>query len=261
MRKVAISNQKGGVGKTTTAINLSSWLHRKGFRVLAVDLDHQANLTTGLGINPAELKMSVWDLLTSQAKFEEVAIDRAGLHVIPSNIKLSSADLVLGGEVGRDYLLKQALQHADYDYIIIDCPPSLGLMTINAFTFVNELVIPVQSEFYALQGLGSLLQAVELTRQRLNPVLEIAGVLCTLFDGRKNLHKEAVEFIRNSFSGHVFETVIRDNIALAEAPSHGQSIFEYAPNSHGAEDYGRFGEEFILLEEGIHVEEKAGEAD
>ena len=238
MRTIAITNQKGGSGKTTTAVNLGACLAQLGKKVLLVDLDPQAHLTSSLGIKAHELEQAVYELLKGEATLGEVLIARGKLRVIPSTIDLSGADIKLSGVPGKEFLLKEALDKAkDFDYILIDCPPSLGLMTLNALTATREVFIPLQTEFLALQGLSKLLETIKLVQKRLNKDLAIGGIVATRFDRRKNLNREVVAKIKDYFGDKVFDTLIRDNISLAEAPSYGQTIFEYAPRSYGAQDY------------------------
>ena len=238
MQKIAILNQKGGVGKTTTAVNVGAGLSLLDKRVLLIDLDPQANLTYSLGVLAHELEYSVYDLLNGNAEFSDVMIKRDGLDLLPSNLSLSGAEMEFSTIAGREFLLKEKLNHSSaYDFIIIDCSPSLGLLTLNALTSVREVYITLQTEFLPMQGLAKLLETVGIVKKRLNKKLDITGILCTRFDGRKNLHNEVVEKINQHFGDKVFITKIRDNISLAEAPGFGQTIFEYRPKSRGAEDY------------------------
>lgn len=205
---------------------------------MLIDLDPQAHLTYSLGIKAHELDKTVYELLKGEIPFKEILIDRGGIKVIPSSLDLSGAEIELSGITGREILLREALSRLKgFDYILIDCPPSLGLLTLNALTTAQEVYIPLQTEFLALQGLSKLLQTVDTVKKRLNKSLEITGVIGTRFDGRKRLNREIVERIRNYFKGKVFKTLIRDNISLAEAPGFGKTIYEYKPNSYGAEDY------------------------
>lgn len=239
MRIIAIANQKGGVGKTTSTINIGAGLSELKKRVLLVDLDPQAHLTYSLGIQAHELKISVYNLLTGGASLEEVLIDRQGLHILPSNLELSGMEIEIAGIKGGEFLLKEALEQVDgsYDFALIDCPPSLGPLTVNALTSAYGVYIPLQVEYLALQGLSMLLRTVEVVQDRLNRRLEIAGIIGTRYDSRKRLNKEIIAKIEGYFGKKLFNTLIRDNVSLAEAPGFGQSIFEYKPRSYGAEDY------------------------
>lgn len=238
MSIIALANQKGGVGKTTSAINIGAGLQRLGKRVALVDLDPQAHLTQGLGINAHELPLTIYEVLKGEATAKEAMIETRGMDVVPADINLSGAEVELAGLAGREFLLKEALSSLrGYDYIFIDCPPSLGLLTLNTLTAAQEVFIPLQTEYLALHGIAKLTSTVELVRKRLNRKLQITGILATRFDSRKNLNREVLNKIQEHFGEKVFKTAIRDNISLAEAPGYGQTIFEYAPKSYGAKDY------------------------
>ncbi|HEX3035815.1 MAG TPA: ParA family protein [Thermodesulfobacteriota bacterium] len=249
---IALINQKGGVGKTTSTLNIGAGLSRLGYKVLLIDLDPQAHLTYSLGIQAHELKNTVDNLLKQQAALEEVLIERPGLpglSLIPSTLDLAGADIELSGIPGREYLLKEALVRIrGFDYVLIDCPPSLGLLTLNALVAAQEVYIPLQTEFLALRGLSKLLETVEVVKSRLNKDLEITGIIATRFDSRKILNRDIVDKIKEYFGDKLFNTLIRENISLAEAPSYGQTIFEYKPDSYGAEDYLSLCEEIIKRE-------------
>lgn len=239
MKTIALTNQKGGVGKTTSTVNIGAGLCRKGKKVLLVDLDPQANLTYSLRMSSNRLESSIYEVLKGTAGPEEAIISHNGFDIMPSSIDLSGAEMEFANEPARETLLKNSLKNISvgYDYVLIDCPPNLGLLTLNAFTAVKEIFIVLQSEYLALHGLSKLMDVIQIVRERLNPEVEITGIICTLFDGRKNLNNEVVDHIKDYFGDKVFDTLIRDNVALAEAPSHHKTIFEYAPDSYGAEDY------------------------
>lgn len=239
MKTIAFTNQKGGVGKTTSTVNIGAGLCQQGKKVLLVDLDPQANLTYSLRKSSSRLDKSIYEVLKGSVKPEEAIISHNGFDIIPSSIDLSGAEMEFANEPARETILKNSLNNfsKEYDYVLIDCPPNLGLLTLNAFTAVKEVFIVLQSEYLALHGLSKLMDVIQVVKERLNPEIEITGIICTLFDGRKNLNKEVVDHIQDYFGDKVFDTLIRDNVALAEAPSHHKTIFEYAPDSHGAEDY------------------------
>ncbi|MBA7491577.1 Sporulation initiation inhibitor protein Soj [subsurface metagenome] len=238
MQIIALINQKGGVGKTTCAINIGAGLNKLNKRVLLIDLDPQAHLTYSLGIPAHELKNTVYELLKGKADPKETIVKRNGLSLVPSSLNLSGAEIEFSGLAGREFLLKEATDGLrTFDFVFIDCPPSLGLLTLNALTTTQEVYIPLQTEFLALQGMRKLLETINIVKKRLNKNLEISGIIATRFDGRKNLNKEVVEKIKDYFGNKLFKTLIRDNISLAEAPSFGKTIFEYKSNSYGAKDY------------------------
>ena len=238
MPTIALINQKGGVGKTTSTINLGAGLAMLGKSVLLVDLDPQAHLTYGLGIAAHELEYTVYEVLRGEVTAQEAILKRDQLEVLPSSLGLSAAEIELSGMAGREFLLKEALVGLPpRDFVLLDCPPSLGLLTLNALTAAQEVFIPLQTEFLALQGMSKLIDTINVVKKRLNPDLTISGIIGTQFDGRKNLNREVVEKIREYFADKLFETLIHDNVALAEAPSYGQTIFEYRPDCRGAQDY------------------------
>ncbi len=248
MRTIALINQKGGVGKTTSAVNISYGLMREGKRVLLVDLDPQANATSHVGIKTEELKHTVYDLLKG-VKATAVWVVKDGVTIIPSSLDLSGAEFELSGITGRELLLRESFSTlTDFDYVIIDCPPSLGLLTVNAMTAVKEIFVVVQTEFLALQGVAKLIEAVSVVKKRLNRSLEVTGIIGTMFDQRRKLNKEVITTITKHFGNKLFTTMIRDNVALAEAPSHGLSIFDYQLSSFGARDYRDLSEEIVAME-------------
>ncbi|KKL52025.1 hypothetical protein LCGC14_2289630 [marine sediment metagenome] len=238
MPTIAVINQKGGVGKTTTVANLGAGLARLKKRVLLVDLDPQAHLTCCLGLNTHELDRTIYEMLKGKASLDETYVERDGIHLLPSSLDLSGAEVEFAVEAGREFLLKESLTSIkQYDFVLLDCPPSLGLLSLNALTAADEVFIALQTEFLALQGLSKLLETIEKIKQRLNPALEITGIIATRYDGRKVLNQEVAGKIQEHFGSKVFKTFIRDNISLAEAPSFGKNIFEYKPDSRGALDY------------------------
>lgn len=237
---IALINQKGGVGKTTSTVNIGAGLQKAGKKVLLVDLDPQAHLTYSLGIEAHELENTVYELLKSETRFDQVVVDREGIDVIPASLDLSGAEIELSGIPGRELLLKEGLESATaYDYVLLDCAPSLGLLTVNALTTAHEVFIPLHTEFLPLQGMSKLLQTIDIVKKRLNRNIQVTGIIATRFDGRKNLHREVIEKVRNfqDFDQKLFKTFIRENVALAEAPSFGKTIFEHKPDSHGSDDY------------------------
>lgn len=238
---IAVSNQKGGVGKTTTSVNLSAGLANAGKRVLLVDADPQGNATTGLGVFKSTLKLSIYNVLIDSEPAVNAIIETEckNLRLLPANMDLAGAGLELVKMHMRETILKKALATVsdDYDYIIIDCPPSLELITLNCLTACDSVIVPIQCEFFALEGLSQLVQTINVVKKTLNPLIHVQGVLLTMFDKRTNLSVQVVDEVRNNFNGNVFQTVIPRNIRLGEAPSFGQSIFDYAPDSSGAMAY------------------------
>ena len=238
---IACANQKGGVGKTTTVVNLGSYLALAGERVLIVDLDPQGNATSGLGLDRNSIERSVYDAVIDGARMGELTIPGPirGLDVVPSAIALAGAEVELAPAEGREHRLAHLLAEiaADYDYVFVDCPPSLGLLTVNALTAADSVLVPLQCEYYALEGLTQLLATLDLVRDHLNPGLAVKGVVLTMFDGRTNLSADVAAEVRRHLGDRVFKTVIPRNVRLSEAPSHGQPISRYAPDSTGAVAY------------------------
>lgn len=253
-KAIAIFNQKGGVGKTTTNINLAACLAKKGKKILVLDIDPQGNTTSGLGIEKKALKKSSYDLMIEDDINAEDVILKTGvdnLDIIPANVSLSGAEVEMAIIRGREKRLKKALNQVKekYDFIFIDCPPSLGLLTINSLTAVDSVLIPIQCEFYALEGVAQLMNTIEIVRKNLNEKLYVQGVILSMFDGRTNLSVQVVEEVKKYFREKVYKTVIPRNVRLAEAPSYGLPIIEYDPKSKGAEAYREFADEFLGVEE------------
>ena len=241
---ISVSNHKGGVGKTTSTLNIGAGLNSLGKKVLLIDLDPQANLSQSLGIK--EPKVNIYGALRGEYKLQPVNV-LPGLDIVPSTLDLSGAEVELAGEAGREYILREILEplRGSYDFILIDNPPSLGLLTINAFTASDLVLIPLQAQYLALQGLTKLLEVVEKIQKRLNKSLTIGGVFITQYDSRKVLNRDVVSTIESHFKEKVFTTKIRDNVSLAEAPAQGVDVFRYAPKSYGATDYLSLSQEII----------------
>ena len=250
MKKVCIFNQKGGVGKTTTNINLCAYLAMEGYKVLTIDIDPQGNTTSGLGLDKRSLEMSMYDVITSDASLNDVILKSElvqNLYSAPSTMELAGAEVEIIGKENREVILTNKIKEIedDYDYIFIDCPPSLGVLTINALTSVESVLIPIQCEFYALEGVGQLINTIKLVKKSLNENLEIEGVVMTMYDYRTNLSNEVFEEVKNFFGEKVYRATISRNIRLAEAPSFGLPIMLYDEKCKGADSYKALTKEFL----------------
>lgn len=251
-RIIAIANQKGGVGKTTTAINLSACLAEKGQKVLAIDMDPQGNMSSGLGLDKDSIDKTIYDMIIGENDIEEV-IDRGtieNLDILPSNVDLSAVEIELIDVDNKEFVVKDAIQKVkdNYDFIIIDCPPSLNTLTVNAMTAADTVLVPIQCEYYALEGLSQVMRTINLVRRKMNPSLEMEGVVFTMYDARTNLSLEVVENVKNNLNERIYKTIIPRNVRLAEAPSHGMPINIYDSKSAGAENYRLLAAEVISRE-------------
>lgn len=248
-RVISLANQKGGVGKTTTTINLGACLTEIGKQVLVIDIDPQGNATSGLGIKKVDVAQDIYDVIINELPLQKTIMktEHSGLDIVPATIQLAGAEMELTSMMARETRLKEALLpiQKDYDYILIDCPPSLGQLSINAFTASNSIIIPVQSEYYALEGLSQLLNTIRLVQKHFNPNLAIEGVLLTMFDARTNLGTQVVQEVQSYFGDRVYKTIIPRNTRLAEAPSYGLPIIDFDRKSRGAETYLQLAEEVV----------------
>ena len=271
MRIVAISNQKGGVGKTTTSVNLGAALAERGHEVLLIDLDPQGNASSHVGVDIYRMEKSLYDVLTAGLPLEEIlqTTSLPGLSCAPSNIDLSSAEIEMVSAVGREIVLKEAIARLDrdrkdkgqrpFDFVIIDCPPSLGLLSINALSAATEILVPMQTEFFALQGMSKLMEVVNIVRHRINPGLALKGIIACRMDTRTRLSSEVLDEIGRHFPSLLYRTRIRQNVKLAEAPSHGLTVIEYDPESKGAQDYRELALEFLGLLPALEEPDQAPE--
>jgi len=244
MKTISISNNKGGVGKTTSTVNIAAALQLMDKKVLVVDMDHQAQTTYHFGINPKDLKQAIYEVLKGDMKYEDIIIDRKGIHLIPSNTALRGIEFL--PIPAKEFLLRDALESVSgYDYVLIDCPPSLGILTLNALTYSQEIYVPLQVQFLPFHGMYNLFEAVEMVKKRLNKNITITGIIGTMFNAKKSINKEVLRETEKRLPGKLFKTLIRDNVSLQEAPSWGKTIFEYKPESYGAIDYMNLTREII----------------
>lgn len=246
---IAVANQKGGVGKTTTSINLSAALGEKGKKVLVIDIDPQGNTTSGFGVDKNNVENTIYELILGDCTIGTSILKEVvkNVDIIPSNVNLAAAEIELIGVEKKEYILKNEVDYVknNYDYIIIDCPPSLNMLTINAMTTADSVIVPIQCEYYALEGLSQLIHTINLVKERLNPDLDMDGVVFTMYDSRTNLSMQVVENVKQNLTQHIYKTLIPRNIRLAEAPSYGKPINLYDPKSSGAEAYAELAEEVI----------------
>jgi chromosome partitioning protein len=252
---IAVFNQKGGVGKTTTNVNLSACIGKMGKKTLVVDLDPQGNTTSGFGIEKEEVEYTVYDVLLGEKNIKDTIIETEfdNIFILPSSTELAGAEIELTGIDNREFILKNILEdiREDYDYIFVDCPPSLGMLTINSLVAVDSVLIPIQCEYYALEGVSQLMGTISLVKENLNQKLEIQGVVLSMFDGRANLSIQVVDEVKKYFKGSVYTTIVPRNVRLAEAPSHGKPVIYYDPKCKGSLAYTELAEEFIDLEEDV----------
>ena len=248
MRVIAISNNKGGVGKTTSTVNIAAALHKLDRRVLVIDIDHQAQTTYHLGVNPHQLEHSIFEVLKGELPYKNILVDRKGVDLLPAKPDLKDLDFL--PFPAKEFLLKEAMEDIEgYDYVLIDCPPSLGILTLNALSFATEIFVPLQLQFLPFHGMYNLFEGVQMVKKRLNKEIEITGIIGTMYNASKTINKEVIEETEERLPGKLFKTIIRENVSLQEAPSWGQTIFEYRPDSKGAVDYLNLTKEIIASEE------------
>lgn len=244
MRTIAVSNNKGGVGKTTSTVNIAAALQILGNKVLVIDLDHQAQTTYHLGYNPNKITYSIFDVMKGGLSYEDILIERDNLHLLPANPDLKDIEFL--PIPAKEFLLKDALEKLKgYDFVLIDCPPSLGILTLNALTYCQEVIVPLQVQFLPFHGMYNLFEAVQMVKKRLNKKIEIKGIIGTMYSSNKSINNEVIEETQNRLPGKLYDTYISENVALQEAPSWGKTIFEYKANSKGAQDYMKLTEEII----------------
>lgn len=247
MRVIAISNNKGGVGKTTSTVNIAAALNISGKKVLVIDIDHQSQTTYHFGIMPKDLPYSIFEVLKGEITFEDILINRNGIDILPAKNDLKDLDFL--PFPAKEFLLKEALEKVQkYDYVLIDCPPSLGILTLNALTYAREIFIPLQLEFLPFHGMYNLFEGLQMIKQRLNKNIEITGIIGTMYNSTKAINREVLSETESRLPGKLFKTIIRENVALQEAPSWGKTIFEYKPDSNGAVDYLNLTKEIIAQE-------------
>jgi chromosome partitioning protein len=247
MRIIAISNNKGGVGKTTSTVNIAAALHILGKKILVIDIDHQAQATYHLGINPHILQHSIFEVLKGELEYGDILMQREGIDILPAKPDLKDLDFL--PFPAKEFLLKEALENVkSYDYVLIDCPPSLGILTLNALTYATEIFVPLQLQFLPFHGMYNLFEGVQMVKKRLNKDLQITGIIGTMYNASKAINREVLDETEERLPGKLFKTIIRENVALQEAPSWGKTIFEYKPDSKGAEDYMNLTKEIIGAE-------------